>query len=198
MKFLVATLFLLLLSAYCVAQTSSDSGLTVLKQKWHRDIHDPSMDQNADAENSDVLDAEQRRKQLEQANEAKRSEGLPIRPPQPTPEFDPPAKASERSADYVYEVTFRNSGTKDISAISWEYVFLAPDSEKEVGRRHFESKETIRAGKIKNLVTHSAVPPTGTIDAAKAGAKSPEKYAEKIVIISVDYADGSKWMAATN
>jgi hypothetical protein len=45
---------------------------------------------------------------------------------------------------------------------------------------------------------HSAIPPTGTIDAAKSDAKKPEKYTEQIVILTVDYADGTKWSESSH
>src|SRR5215813_5108010 len=128
MKLLIATLFLMFLSVVCAAQAPSDgSGLTVIKQKWHADLHDPSLDRSQDARDSDLPGAEQTPKRLE--DESKRAAGLPVRS-QPAPELTSEMRGTERSSDYIYEVTLRNNGTKDVSAVTWEYVFLSPDSEK--------------------------------------------------------------------
>jgi len=46
---------------------------------------------------------------------------------------------------------------------------------------------------MRKLAVRSAIPPTGTIDVSKSAKKSPEKYTEQIVIVHVDYSDGTKW-----
>jgi hypothetical protein len=94
---------------------------------------------------------------------------------------------------YSYEAKFRNNGAKDISALTWEFIFFSTDTGKEVGRRKFESKKAISNGKTSTLVMQSVIPPTGTVDATKAGSRSAEKYTEKVVVLTVEYSDGTKW-----
>ena len=99
---------------------------------------------------------------------------------------------------YVYEVKIRNTGEKRIRTLTWEYVFFEPGTELEVGRRRFVSKVPHWPRQNRDVVMRSTSPPTGTFDAAKAGKKSSDQYAEQVVIQSVVYADGSVWQAASN
>ena len=186
---------LLCVGVYSSAQnTAADvPGLTVVKKKWHHDLRDPALDRDSNQETSDRQADELRRRDIEQTNDLLRAQGMPVRNA-PEPRLSPDLNNnSERSAAYVYEVSLRNDGSKDVSSVTWEYVFFAPDSDKEVGRRRFTTKTSIGGGKTRTLTMRSAIPPTGTIDAAQAGKISTEKYSEKIVIVSVEYSDGSKW-----
>jgi hypothetical protein len=202
--FLVIKLFsvpflALLVSSGAVAQAATSAsdagGLIVISQKWHRELRDSRLERDPVEETNDRMDQERRRRDVEQTNDTRRALGMPTLEV-PTPELKNDTEPSrEATASYVYEVKLRNASGKDISSITWEYVFLEIDSDKEVGRRRFESNEPIARGKTRDLVMRSAVPPTGTIDASKANIKTSEKYSQKIVILSVEYSDGSKWPA---
>ena len=112
--------------------------------------------------------------------------------------FDESSMCDACAVAYVYEVKIRNTGEKRIRTLTWEYVFFEPGTELEVGRRRFVSRVNIPPGRTGNVVMRSTSPPTGTFDAAKAGKKSSDQYAEQVVIQSVVYADGSVWQAASN
>jgi len=140
--------------------------------------------------------AERRRRDVDQTNDLLRAQGMPVRDvPAPELKSEPTSRREARAA-YIYEIKVRNAGDKEIASVIWEYVFQEIGSDKEVGRRRFEGKETIARGKTRILVGRSAIPPTGTIDASKLKSKTAEKYAEKIVIVSVVYSDGSRWRSA--
>jgi hypothetical protein len=197
MKLLNFPLLVFALSICAEAQVPTSSvsgghGLVVIAQKWGRDLRDPALDRNSIEETDQRQGDLRRRQEIDRTNDTLRSQGMPTRDV-PTPEITPDTSTSQRSLAYTYVLKLRNDSGKEVSSVTWEYVFYAPGTEQEVGRRRFQVKERIRPGKTSNLVMHSAIPPTGTIDAAKAGKATPEKYSEKIVIASVEYADGSKW-----
>ena len=191
---------LLFLTVCSLAQAplaaAAGPGLTVIKNQWHREFHNPALERDPNDELTESQTSDRLRREIEQANDIRRSQGRPtLDEPQPRMKTDP---ASNSMLSYVYELKLRNDSSKEISAVTWEYVFFTPDTGQEVGRRKFESKERIAGGKVRNLVMRSAIPPTGTFNAAQAASKSPEKYSEKIVIQSVEYSDGSKWSATSN
>lgn len=200
MKFLFvasAVLVVNLVSPAQVPEAATKHGLTVIAQKWHRDFHNPQLDDDQSAESGTSPEQAKKIFENEQNNARRRAAGLPNDPlPPKQPEVN--KKPETPSVAYFYEVKIRNDSGKDVHAVTWEYIFVASDTGKEVGRRRFESKETIGTGKSKTLVSRSSIPPTGTIDIVTAGAKTPEKYTERILIISVEYADGSKWAATTS
>jgi hypothetical protein len=117
----------------------------------------------------------------------------PNPPLQPTVKRAPPKK--DASIDYTYEVTVRNESNKNVAKVTWEYVFEDIDTGREVGRRRFESEESIGSGKIADLEKKSSIPPTGTINAKSK--KNGDRYSERIEIESIEYADGTKWPAAS-
>jgi hypothetical protein len=141
--------------------------------------------------------AETQRKDRERNDDLLREKGMPTSSSGvPTPK---PEKGSRGiSAKYVYEIKVRNTGTKSISSLEWEYVFYESGTEVELGRRRFLSKVSIGPGKTKNVIMRSALPPTGTIDANRANKKSKDQYLEQVVIESVEYADGSVWRLGAN
>jgi hypothetical protein len=195
----VSILFVLLfLSVSCFAQnaTSDGSGITVIKKKWHRELRDPALDRDSNQETSDIGAEDIRRRQIEQTNDTLRAQGMPVREI-PGPQLENAANKPERSSAYVYEITVRNDSSKDISSVTWEYVFSAPNAEQEVGRRRFTSKGSIAHGKTRTLTVRSAIPPTGTVDAVKINSRTAEQYIEKIVIVSVEYTDGTKWTSSS-
>lgn len=199
---LIFTPFIFLFAVFCgSAQTpavSEGHGLSVVRQKWHRELRRSSALERDPVEETDRRQtAEQRRREIERQNEILRTQGMPQRD-LPIPELPSESRQREPSASYVYEVSLRNDSKREVSSITWEYVFLDPATKAEVGRRRFTSKTRIGSGKSRTITMRSAIPPTGAIDATKASARSQEKYSEEIVLVSVEYSDGTKWPTVSN
>ena len=92
---------------------------------------------------------------------------------------------------YRYKVTIRNTGSRTIRSVDWDYVFLDPTSMNEIARHQFTSDEKISAGKEKELSVLYLEPPISTVSAV---ALSQNKgYEEHVVIASIKYSDGSIW-----
>ncbi|MBA4122260.1 MAG: hypothetical protein H0X72_07335 [Acidobacteria bacterium] len=199
MKVLYAVTMLFLLAAAAWAQAllnpSDTSNVIIVQRKWRLEVRNPALDEDPLRANNEQRQAEYDRKEYMRKNELRIRQGK-------SPEIAPPPRknTSERAVSnyvtrYIYELKIKNNGEKTIRAILWEYVFFEPGTEAIVGQRQFISKVSISPGKTKNIVAHSASPPTETIDATKAGDKSRELYSEQIVIQSIEYEDGSLWKA---
>lgn len=97
----------------------------------------------------------------------------------------------ERPRDgYRYKVVVRNDGPKTVKLVDWDYLFLDPQTGAELGRRQFTSEEKVRPGKEKSLEVFILSPPFLTVD---AGAAKEVRPAEQVVIVRVEYEDGSVW-----
>ncbi|MBS1788928.1 MAG: hypothetical protein JST85_14455 [Acidobacteria bacterium] len=198
-KALCFVLALFFFASFAKAQVPSDrsakSDVIVLQKKWREEYRNAALDEDQFAIQKEREQEDRTRRGVETQNEIKNQQGMPTKAP-------PDPKLANRprgiSVAYIYEVKFKNAGAKEIRALTWEYVFSDPATNREVGRRRFVSKVSIGSGKTKTVVENSSSPPTGSIDAAKAGKKSQEQYLEQVMIQSIAYADGSEWKAASN
>ncbi|MCS6805684.1 MAG: hypothetical protein RMM98_14330 [Acidobacteriota bacterium] len=91
---------------------------------------------------------------------------------------------------YRYRCTVQNTGTKTIKLIDWDYVFLDPETQAEVGRHQFTSEEKIGPGKKKDLEVFIKSPPGRIVS---ANVYNSEGLHERVVIVRVEYTDGSVW-----
>jgi hypothetical protein len=95
--------------------------------------------------------------------------------------------------EFVYRVILRNDSENTIRTVEWDYIFIDPMTQAEVGRHHFYSEKKVRAHHLDTVVEYSSSPPTKVI-----GIKAllqPEKniFIEEVVIRRVTYEDGSIW-----
>jgi len=112
------------------------------------------------------------------------------------PNSVPPMIGSSPGA-YLYSIRVRNEGPKVIKSMAWDYVFDAPDSNRELGRRSFNSYEKIKLNETKwiNLRPQALGPPNvATIEGLKKDRRSP--FDERIEIKCILYTDGTGWRAA--
>ena len=123
---------------------------------------------------------------------------LPSNQPGPDP-FDPlsPGRPNSPSSstklkgfDYKFEALVKNTGSKAITSVKWAYFFVPPDP-NEGSAYVFTTKINIPPGKDKNLRDQV---PSVVIRASKAPASyNRELFKERVVILRLDYADGSSW-----
>lgn len=108
------------------------------------------------------------------------------------------AEASKRQTAppryaFMYRVSVKNTGTKVIKTLDWDYIFFDKDSQTEVGRHQFTSQEKINPGKNKELNVFLPVPPTKTISVNELNKKERLSLKEQVIIVRVEYSDGSVW-----
>jgi hypothetical protein len=97
---------------------------------------------------------------------------------------------------YVYSMKVRNTGAKLIEGIAWDYLFIDPDNNTELGKHQFLSYEKIPANKSATLKSQLRSPPIRVIraaDSAKRAHGSRAKFIERAMIQCVLYADDTVW-----
>ncbi|HYP25878.1 MAG TPA: hypothetical protein VE262_04090 [Blastocatellia bacterium] len=87
---------------------------------------------------------------------------------------------------YQYHATFKNTGTKTVKSITWNYIFTDPNTGKEAGRHTFISEKKIRPGKEVDLAEVSRRAPTLVVSADK-------DFTQRAVIDRIEFTDGSVW-----
>ena len=94
---------------------------------------------------------------------------------------------------FFYKASIRNTSTKAIAEIDWDYVFLDETTGDELDRRQFTSVQKVAPGKEKQLTFTLPTPPTRRISVHSLDKKERSGISEKVVIVRVKYADGSVW-----
>jgi hypothetical protein len=87
---------------------------------------------------------------------------------------------------YTAKVTLKNTGSKTIKAVSWDYVFTDTKEQKELKRYSLQSKQQILPNETQTLMRDVGLDPkenTRHISTGKQG----------IEIIKIEYTDGSVW-----
>lgn len=94
---------------------------------------------------------------------------------------------------FVYKVSLQNSGAKPIKSIDWDYVFFDTPTGNELGRRQFTSEEKIAPGKTREMRFFIPSPPTQAISVSSLSKNEREGLGESVVIMRIEYSDGSIW-----
>jgi hypothetical protein len=94
---------------------------------------------------------------------------------------------------FSYKASFQNNGSKEITAIDWDYVFYDLISETELGRREFGSEQKIAPGKTKEVKFFVASPPVRRISVQSLDKNERDGLGERIELVRVEYADGTAW-----
>lgn len=201
MKILKSMLLLLLFAVGVSAQVPSDTqsapGVEVIQITWRwvnggdQGLYAAPLAQNP--ERAARIAVNQAR--IGEYNSARMSQGGNV-PPPVLLSVPPPVEQAPMIrpwSGYLYEFTVRNTGTKTIRKLAWEYSFIDPTTKQKVGRRQYKSNVKILPGATSKLVVRSSLPPIGTINARQAGPGTQDQKPEQMVIESIKYDDGSVW-----
>ena len=202
MKTLYLVLVVLLLAVAAAAQVPSSPpdapGVAVIKTSWRRQVHNPALDEDPFHASREQAELERARKATIKENDVRADLGQE-RLPLPSRAGAPRAESGGPTIRYVYEAKISNTGDKAIRKLVWEYALLDPATGRDVGQHRFTSEVSIRPGKSKTLVGHSASPAARVVDASKAGKETQRgQYTERVVIHRIEYDDGSAWERASN
>ena len=104
-----------------------------------------------------------------------------------------PATPGRLPVFYVYTMKVRNAGARTIEGIAWDYLFIDPGSNKELGSHHFLSYEKVSSNKIVTLRGQLRSPPTRVVPAANSRKNQHPKFVERAVIQCVLYSDETMW-----
>lgn len=150
MKVFNLMLLVVLLAGTVAAQASSSGpGVEVLKNKWRLVERNLKLEQDPLIVNEQQANLQSAIKEALSENQARAKADQPL-------VRIPTVGTASRSmpigpwAWYSYEIRVKNTGTKTIRGLVWEYAFSDP-AEKNVRSRQYESKTKIRPGGIKSL-----------------------------------------------
>jgi hypothetical protein len=206
--FTLALLLVCLLTGSVNAQTSSNEGdaprVTVIKNSSRKKLRSPMIDQDPLGSSQGRLDEVRALKGIEREN-ARRSPSSqqPVRitgrvPPSSTSLSAPISTPPDRSIQYIFEAKIRNTGTKKIRLIGWEYVLIHPFNLYVLGNRHFTSKVNLSPGKSAKLIGSVTQIMSGFDDLDTAYLAERVIYPEHVVINRIEYDDGSVWVQPYN
>jgi len=103
-----------------------------------------------------------------------------------------PATPGRLPVFYVYALKLKNIGSKTIKGIAWDYLFIDPKSNAELGNHQFLSHARIPTDKSATLEAQLRSPPTRVVRSSDSATAYP-KLIEKSVIQCVLYADNTVW-----
>lgn len=105
-------------------------------------------------------------------------------------ETDTLSMKSKRGVVYVFKYTakvnLRNLATKTIKSVEWNYVFVDPESRKELKRYKFLSKQQIAPNEAQTLVKD-------IFFNLKDNTRHLNIGQQKILLARIEYTDGSSW-----
>ena len=106
-----------------------------------------------------------------------------------------PATPGRLPIFYLYSIKIRNTGAKLIEGVAWDYLFIDPNSNTELGKHQFLSFERIPVNRSATLKSQLRSPPIRVIrtDAQKNAHGSRPKFIERAVIQCVLYTDDTVW-----
>ena len=161
--------------------------LSVVKKSWRKEIHHPAMTADPFRSNDEQAQLQRAQKENGVRNSVRVREG---NVPQPTarPSMPVETESDGPSVKFAYRVTVKNTGTKTIKAIHWDYLFFDPEKVEQVGQHTFRQQVKIRPGKSTELIGRSSYPPTRVLNAAQT-----QQVVEEISIRLIEYEDGSAW-----
>jgi hypothetical protein len=205
MRILNLMLTVFLLTGVASAQTPSSvpdaPGVTVISKKWRKQLRPNALNDTQVSDHQKQLEYERDMKDTLYENTVRAKAGeRPLRLPTPPglSRSEPGAKRYRNPGQYVYEVKIRNTGTKKIRELTWEYVLFDPNTGREVGSHRFTNEESISPGKTKTMTGYSVTSPVSVVDVTKSGKEEVGQYSERVVIHSIEYDDGSSWQRPSN
>lgn len=199
MKFFVVLFFIFAAASVSTAQTettaASPSDLQVVKMSWKADSR---LAQEAYREAEDMAMVQPPERAAGRVR-TRRGERVSV--------YDSAERAireveemwpvmGPRVNGYLYQIMVRNTGQKKIKAVNWQYIFTDSLDQTIVTRHKFRSRESVAPGKEVKLTRFSVVAPTNVVNAKAVEKNAKESYLEQVLIMRIEYADGSVWESA--
>jgi uncharacterized protein YbjQ (UPF0145 family) len=94
---------------------------------------------------------------------------------------------------FIYRASLKNSSTRPIEEIDWDYVFIDSATGQELNRHQFTSTKMIQPGKSKELTFMLSTPPTKRISVNALNKQERSGIADQVVVVRVKYSDGTVW-----
>ena len=104
-----------------------------------------------------------------------------------------PATPGRLPVFYVYALKVKNTDSKTIEGIAWDYVFIDPTSNAELGNHQFLSYAKVPTDKSATLEAQLRSPPIRVVRSSESTKNAHPKLIERSVIQCVLYADDTVW-----
>ena len=164
------------------AVNSLPPSIEIIKLKWERQVRLPrNFDPTVIPANGTFSDP------------ASRSSATPSGSGASDPIITFPRTPSRLPVAYCYSLSIRNRGAKVIQGIAWDYLFIDPKLNTELGRHQFLSYTVVPTNKIVKLQGQLRSPPTTVVRISNSGKPDYPKFSESAVIECVLFNDDTVW-----
>jgi hypothetical protein len=185
------TLFLLISSLSQASPASQNQpDVEILKFSWRKVPQTiiPSGKKTQEMRNAHI-DARIKEERQRDKPDYRLIEELSLQKKNQMPPLDVPKASHKR---YEYKVKFKNKGPKQVISLKWMYAFIDTVTGRDLIRHRFESKVKIGSGKEKELIEYTDASPPMVVNVAAKG-KDGKMWKEEVIIIEMEYSDGTKW-----
>jgi hypothetical protein len=104
-----------------------------------------------------------------------------------------PATPGRLPVFYEYSIKIKNVGSKTIEGMAWDYLFIDPTSNAELGKHEFLSYAKVPTDKSATLRVALRSPPTRVVRSSESTRNAPPKPIEKALVQCVLYTDDTVW-----
>src|SRR5260221_5444009 len=94
---------------------------------------------------------------------------------------------------YEYSMKIKNVDSKTIEGVAWDYLFIDPSKNTELGKRQFLSYARVRTDQSATLKAQLRSPPIRLVRATHSAGNKQAKPIERSVIQCVLFADDTVW-----
>lgn len=191
-------LMVYLLSGSAAAQTSLTEhdapGVTVTKKRWQTRVSGYNVNGDSMSSSQDYMEGERIRKEIQAENDRTGVRGTTV---VQVIRFRMPQRGAT-ALDHFFEAEIRNTGTKKIRWVAWEYRLFHEGRQIEVHFQPFATSVKISPGKGAK-VQGSVTQYVASLSEAKEAARQFQgNYEERVIIQRIEYDDGSVWERPSN
>ena len=104
-----------------------------------------------------------------------------------------PATPGRLPVFYEYLMKIKNIGSKTIEGLAWDYLFIDPSNNAELGAHQFLSYAKVPTEKSATLRAQLRSPPTRVVRSSESTKKAHPRLIEKSVVQCILYADDTVW-----
>ena len=104
-----------------------------------------------------------------------------------------PATPGRLPVFYEYSIKIRNVGSKTIEGLAWDYLFIDPSNNAELGTHQFLSYAKVPTERTGTLRAQLRSPPTRVVRSSESAKNAHPKLIERSVVQCVLYADDTVW-----
>ena len=201
----LAVALLALFALTCVTASAQSeptrqiSGIEIVKVKWEKQVRMPRNFDPSTVPDNGIFSTMESRTAVPGSTQAPNGDAVRRDAAERSAALAPvdyfPKTPGRMPVVYVYSLKARNTGSKPVLGLAWDYLFLDANTNAVLGDHQVLSYAKIAEGKTVNLQAAQRTPPITIIkaqgsDSAKANAK---RNRERVVIQCVMYSDGTTW-----